>query len=103
MPRRLGERVDVQLYSFFNLLALDAVVGERHASAALPLGKDPITTLYEPSWAAGPVRRGAEISPPSAFDSWTVIIIIIIIIIINSNKWEFSQSRKYYETTDHIF
>jgi len=37
------------------------VGGQRHAPAALPLGKkDPVPIVQEAGWAAGPIRTGAE-------------------------------------------
>ena len=43
--------------------ALDGVGGQRHASAALPLGKDPVPIVYEAEWAPGPVWTGEETLP----------------------------------------
>ena len=100
-------------YTLSLTLALDTVGGERHAPTALPLGRDPVTTVYEPGWTAGPFWRGAENLAPPGFDPCTVliiiiiiiivvvIIVIIIIIIINSNKQEWSQRRKYDEMICH--
>jgi len=45
------------------------VVDERHASAALPPGKDPVTVAYQPGWAAGQVWRGAENLAPTGIRS----------------------------------
>jgi hypothetical protein len=41
------------------------VGGQRHVSAALPLGeRDPVTILQEAGWTPGPVWTGAENLPP---------------------------------------
>ena len=40
--------------------ALGGVGGQCHAPAALPPGKDPVSTVQEAGWAPGPVWTGAE-------------------------------------------
>jgi len=40
------------------------VRGERHASAALYPGKDPVPFVQEAEWAPGPVWTGAENQAP---------------------------------------
>jgi len=41
------------------------VGGQRHAPAALPVGKDPIPIVQEAGWAPGPVWTGAENLTPT--------------------------------------
>ena len=50
------------------------VGGQRHASAALPTGKDAVPIVQEAGWAPGPVWTGAEnlAPPPPGFDPRTV-------------------------------
>ena len=40
--------------------ALDGVGGQRHAPAALPPEKDPVSVVQEAGWTPGPVWTGAE-------------------------------------------
>ena len=37
-----------------------------------PWEGDPVPIVWEAGWVPGPVRAGAEISPPPGFDPWTV-------------------------------
>ena len=48
--------------------------GQRHASAAFPPRKDPVSIVQEAGWASGPVWAGAEnLAPPApGFDPRTV-------------------------------
>ena len=48
------------------------VGGQRHAPAALPPEKDPVSILQEAGWTPGPVWMGAENLAPPGFDPWTV-------------------------------
>ena len=48
------------------------VGGQRHAPAALPPGKNPVTIVQEAGWAPGPVWTGAENLAPPGFDPRTV-------------------------------
>ena len=43
--------------------------GQRHASAALPPGNDPIHTVEEIGWTPGPVWMGAENLAPTGIRS----------------------------------
>ena len=45
------------------------VGGQRHAPAALPPGKDPVTIVQEAGWAPGPVWTGAENLTPTGIRS----------------------------------
>ena len=43
--------------------------GQHHASAALPLGKDPVPIVQEAGWTPGPVWTGAENLAPTGIRS----------------------------------
>jgi hypothetical protein len=45
------------------------VGGQRHASAALTPGKDPVHIVQEAEWAPGPVWMGAENLAPTGIRS----------------------------------
>jgi hypothetical protein len=51
--------------------ALDGVGGQRHAPAALPPGKSPVSIVYEAGWVPGSVWTGAENLDPPGFDPRT--------------------------------
>jgi len=44
------------------------VGGQRHAPAALPWEREPVTIVQEAGWAPGSVRTGAENLAPPVFD-----------------------------------
>ena len=54
--------------------ALEGMMGQRHAPAALYPGKDPVPIVQVAGWAPGPVWTGQvrKISPPLGFDPRTV-------------------------------
>ena len=59
------------MYSFSLSLtsALDEVGGQRHASAALPPGKDPASIVQKARWTPGPIWTGAENLAPTGIQS----------------------------------
>ena len=49
--------------------ALEGVRGQRHALAALYLGRDPVPIVQEAGWAPGPVWTGVENLAPTGIRS----------------------------------
>ena len=49
--------------------ALEGVRGQRHTSAALYPGKNPVPIVQEAGWAQGPVWTGAENLAPTGIRS----------------------------------
>jgi hypothetical protein len=56
---------------FYEHGLLKKVMGQRHAPAALYLGKDPVPIVQKAGWAPEPVQL-RKISPPAGFEPQTV-------------------------------